>query len=165
VTTPVRLDRTTDRLRPCHDNLATIIPRTDGVHAADLRCTVCNRHRGFLARAAFPFLAEINRLWGTPQTPVLRDRHVEVGDAKMNTQAPRDNAGALFRNTKKTTPQHADYNGSIVVAGTEFWINGWIKEAKTGMKYMSLAVKPKPEETAKRPIANPSDDMADEINF
>jgi hypothetical protein len=73
----------------------------------------------------------------------------------------KDNSGALFRNLKKTTPQHPDYNGSIVVAGTEFWI----KEAKSGTKYMSLSIKPKPDETPRRPIASPADDMADEVAF
>ena len=82
----------------------------------------------------------------------------------MNAQT-KDSTGALFKNTRKSTPQHPDYNGSIVVGGTEFWLNAWIKEAKSGQKYMSLSVKAKPADTPSRPIATPSDDMADEVIF
>ena len=54
-----------------------------------------------------------------------------------------NNRGALFKNEDKQEPTHADYNGSIVVDGVEFWLNAWIKEAKSGGKFMSLSVKPK----------------------
>ena len=53
----VRLDRSTDRERPCCDNLATIHPRPDGPHAAELRCAGCGKHRGWLPRVALDFLA------------------------------------------------------------------------------------------------------------
>lgn len=55
------------------------------------------------------------------------------------------NSGALFKNKEKT-PEHpnwADYNGSINVAGRDYWLSAWVKETKSGEKIMSLAVKPK----------------------
>ena len=54
-----------------------------------------------------------------------------------------DNSGALFRNDKKEQPNHADYNGSAMIDGVEFWLNAWIKESKAGRKYMSLSFRPK----------------------
>ena len=52
-------------------------------------------------------------------------------------------SGALFKNDKKETEKHPDYKGSLNVKGTDYWINAWIKEAKSGIKYMSLSVQPK----------------------
>jgi hypothetical protein len=53
------------------------------------------------------------------------------------------NRGALFKNDDKQEPGHSDYNGSINVDGVEYWLNAWIKDAKSGRKFMSLSVKPK----------------------
>lgn len=53
------------------------------------------------------------------------------------------NRGALFRNDKKEEEKHPDYRGTINVAGTDYWLDAWIKESKAGKKYMSLSVKPK----------------------
>lgn len=52
------------------------------------------------------------------------------------------NSGALFKNTDKPTDKHPDYGGSVNVEGAEYWLNGWIKEGKTG-KFISLSLKPK----------------------
>jgi hypothetical protein len=57
-------------------------------------------------------------------------------------QQQYDNSGILFKNDDKAQPSHADYQGNITVAGTEYWLNAWIKEGKKG-KFMSLSVKPK----------------------
>ena len=50
----VRLDRSIDRQSPCCQNIAIVHPRSEGVHAADLRCASCGKHRGFLRRASSP---------------------------------------------------------------------------------------------------------------
>lgn len=51
--------------------------------------------------------------------------------------------GVLFKNEKKETDNHPDYNGNINVGGVEFWLSAWIKTSESGRKYMSLSVKPK----------------------
>lgn len=58
------------------------------------------------------------------------------------------NRGVLFKNDDKKTERQPDYTGSLNVGGKEFFLDAWIKEAKTGRKYMSVSVK---EKTAKQP--------------
>jgi hypothetical protein len=55
----------------------------------------------------------------------------------------KDNTGSLFVNDRKTTETHPDRTGTIRVAGTEYYLNGWLKKTKDGKPYMSLSVKPK----------------------
>ena len=54
-----------------------------------------------------------------------------------------DNSGMLFKNDRPRDQNSAQYNGSIKVNGSEFWLNAWVKDGKRG-KYFSLSVKPKP---------------------
>ena len=56
----------------------------------------------------------------------------------------RDNSGTLFRNDRKERDTHADYNGTIIVEGKEYFLNAWLKEGQKG-KFFSLSVKPKQE--------------------
>lgn len=60
----------------------------------------------------------------------------------MAKEYDNTNRGALFKNDRKETDNHPDYNGSINVGGVEYWLSAWIKEGKKG-KFMSLSVKPK----------------------
>jgi len=56
----------------------------------------------------------------------------------------RTNSGILGRNDRKTEINHPDFTGSINVEGTDFWLNGWVKERKDGSgKFFSLSVKRK----------------------
>jgi len=54
--------------------------------------------------------------------------------------------GALFKNNKKTSDRHPDYNGSVNAAGVEYWISAWINTARSGLKYMKLALTAKEEQ-------------------
>lgn len=59
------------------------------------------------------------------------------------------NTGMLSRNDRKETEKHPDFKGFCDVAGTEYWISGWIREAgpqaKTpGRKFFSLKFETKP---------------------
>ena len=71
------------------------------------------------------------------------------------------NRGALFKNTKREKDTHPEYNGSINVAGIDYYINAWVKDGKSG-KFFSLSVKPKDAKPAEaRPVA-PATEWADE---
>ena len=76
------------------------------------------------------------------------------------------NRGALFRNDDKdpNDDRDRDYNGTLDVQGTEYWISGWVRTSKNGKKYLSLSIKPKQD---KPPATNKSraDDFDDMISF
>ncbi len=55
----------------------------------------------------------------------------------------KPNTGALFKNTRADKENSPAYRGDLNVDGTDYWIAAWLKEAKDGKKYMSLAVTPK----------------------
>ena len=71
---------------------------------------------------------------------------------------PRDNSGVLFKNDRKERDTHADYNGTIMVDGREYYLNAWIKDGARG-KFMSLSVKPK-EARAKDDYKKPAKQAA-----
>jgi len=81
------------------------------------------------------------------------------------------NRGTMSRNEKKESDTHADYNGQINVGGTEYWLNGWIKDGKEGKKFMSLSVKPKApaarqsSEPTRKSQSSGFDDMPDDLPF
>lgn len=80
------------------------------------------------------------------------------------------NRGALFKNTRKDSDNHPDYNGSINVDGVEYWLSAWVKEGAKG-KFFSLSVKskeqatPKPQAKATAKASSGSDDMDDDLPF
>jgi uncharacterized protein (DUF736 family) len=73
--------------------------------------------------------------------------------------------GGLFKNTDKKSDQHPDYRGEANIDGQPHRISAWIRTAKSGTKYMSLAIQPKESDVERRKSATPSDDMEDSIPF
>mgnify|MGYP000108734433 CR=1 FL=1 len=51
------------------------------------------------------------------------------------------NSGAIFKNDRKTAENQPDYRGKINVDGKEWEISLWLKEAQSGNKYFSAAIK------------------------
>ena len=52
---------------------------------------------------------------------------------------PKEGSGSLFKNDRKTTDNHPDWTGTIMVNGTEHWLSGWVKEGKKG-KFFSISI-------------------------
>ena len=67
----------------------------------------------------------------------------------MVTKSTRfDNSGFLSRNANKQKADDRDYQGSLTVAGVEYWLSGWVKKNERGT-FLKLVVKPKVVEQAK----------------
>lgn len=62
------------------------------------------------------------------------------------TQYDNTNSGALFAAKERKTDNHPTHTGSINVNGVDFWLSAWVKE-KGDMKYFSLSVKEKDQQT------------------
>ena len=61
-------------------------------------------------------------------------------------------SGALFRNQRKESERHPDYNGSLVMPdGTERRLSGWLKDGKQG-KFLSLSLGEPKQSTAQRQV-------------
>ena len=70
--------------------------------------------------------------------------------------ANKDNSGALFKNDRKETDNHPDYNGQALIGGVDYWMSAWMKEAESGRKYMSFSFKPKEAKPESKPAAKPT---------
>lgn len=56
----------------------------------------------------------------------------------------RDNTGTLGRNDRATTDKHPTHKGKARIAGVDYWISAWVKEAgqnskAPGQKFFSLS--------------------------
>ena len=107
------------------------------------------------------FINEITRCFGAPPVSII----LRQGETEMDYD--NTNKGALFRNDDKdpNDDRDRDYNGTLDVEGTEYWLSGWVRTSKkSGKKYLSLSIKPKQD---KPPATNKSraDDFDDEISF
>ena len=68
----------------------------------------------------------------------------------------KPDSGSLFKNDRKERDTHADYRGSALVNGAEYFLDAWLNEARDGSKYMSLKFKRKLGERA-RGYSDPAD--------
>jgi hypothetical protein len=156
----VRLARDIDRHRPCCNNVA-IVHLGKPPHAGELLCAGCGAHRGWLPQATLNFIIDMSERFGAPPEPLVL-RQLQKEKAMAFEQNP--GRGSLFRNTDKKNDDDRDYSGSINIDGREYWLSGWIKEAKSGGKYLSLSIKPKNTSPADE-SKSLADEMNDEIRF
>lgn len=50
------------------------------------------------------------------------------------------NRGVIFKNEKKASDKHPDYQGTINVDGKDKAISLWVKDSKAGKKFFSVAI-------------------------
>jgi uncharacterized protein (DUF736 family) len=56
-------------------------------------------------------------------------------------QYDNTNKGALFRSQDKAEgDKKPDYTGKLNVAGKDYRLAGWLRESKTGTKFLSLSI-------------------------
>jgi hypothetical protein len=104
-------------------------------------------------------IKEVARCFGAPPAAVI----VRRGETEMDYD--NTNRGVLFNEIdKKPGDNDRDYGGSININGEEFWLSGWIKTSKKGMKFMSLSVKAKVEKQAEAAAGKPVS-FDDEVPF
>ncbi len=79
----------------------------------------------------------------------------------MSTFTHKEGAGSLFKNEKKTAENQPDYRGEIMLKGETLIIAGWVKESKSGKKFVSLKVEAqgqRAEAKAEKPT-DPNNDL------
>ena len=52
----------------------------------------------------------------------------------------KEGSASLFKNSRKTSENHPDYTGSIMLQGKEHYLSAWIKESAKVGKYFSISV-------------------------
>jgi hypothetical protein len=77
----------------------------------------------------------------------------------------KDGEGSLFKNDKKAKDTDADYNGSARLNGTDYSINGWKKQARSGVNYLKLSLRPKGEKAGSSPKKSGPFEFEDEIGI
>lgn len=77
----------------------------------------------------------------------------------------RDDSGSLFKNDRKENESQADYTGSAMLAGVEYWMSAWIKNKDDPSKktFMSFSFKRKESKPSGGHVADAADD--DSIPF
>jgi hypothetical protein len=70
----------------------------------------------------------------------------------------KPNTGSLFKAKDRPSESHPEYTGTINVDGKEYWLAGWVNEAKSGQKYFSLKTKLKEAKPAPKPAVRPTHD-------
>lgn len=61
----------------------------------------------------------------------------------------KDGTASLFRVEEKESDKHPDYTGKGKYKGEMVYLSAWIREAKSGKKYLSIAInEPREKESA-----------------
>ena len=62
----------------------------------------------------------------------------------------KPDSGSLFKNDRKKADTDADYNGSGLIDGKEYWLNLWLGQTKDGKRRLNVKFKLKEERKQQR---------------
>ena len=78
----------------------------------------------------------------------------------MSDYTPQPNTFTLFANDKGDNPKRPDYKGDIVLPdGTKMRLSAWVKEGKSGKRFLSGKVEPIQQQTSGGNLAPQDGDM------
>ena len=75
----------------------------------------------------------------------------------------KNNTGSLWRNEKKEEEKHADFKGTVMIDGVEYWQSAWVNSTKEGKKYFGQTFQRKdaprelPKQAPTRDVPDDSD--------
>jgi hypothetical protein len=158
---------------PCRQcgSAAAVIRPAPAPHAAALHCVDCGTHRQWTAPSDYAavreFAVEVAASFGdlgaiSFRGAIQRQDNREATDMQKKDAFDNSNSGVLFRNDNKQSDKHADYRGEVNVAGIDYWLNGYVRASKKGVRFIAFKLKPKKQEATAAP-AKPEFD--DEISF
>jgi hypothetical protein len=144
---------------PCRrcGSATAIIRSAPPPHAAALHCVDCGTHRQWMARADCTaireFVVDIAARFGEPRAisfrrATQRQGNQEATDMQKKGAFDNSNSGVLFKNDNKQSDKHADYRGEVNAAGVDYWLNGYVRTSKKGVKFIAFKLKPKQQEAA-----------------
>ena len=84
----------------------------------------------------------------------------------MPKQFDETNRGVLFNNRdRKSSEKDRDYGGKVNVEGKEYWLSGWIKTSKKGLKFLSLSLQAVESQRVEGERPTLRDELRNEIPF
>jgi hypothetical protein len=105
-------------------------------------------HKTQLA-SAIDYERKYRREYASPLTVPTVNPTIQTKEADVAYEQ-KDLTGALFRipEDKRKSESWPTHEGSVIVEGRKYYLSAWVKEAKSGQKYFSLALKPADEKPA-----------------
>ena len=83
----------------------------------------------------------------------------------MAQEYDNTNTIAIFKADKGDNPKRPDYSGNLNCEGTEYKVSLWMRESKTGTKFLSGQIQPKEEPKNKSSKAQSIDEFKDDLPF
>lgn len=84
----------------------------------------------------------------------------------MNDQYEiKDGTFSLFRVEDKESDKHPDYTGKGKFKGEMFYVAGWVREAKSGKKYLSCTIQEPRDNLAAKTVADKVAELKEDIPF
>ena len=80
----------------------------------------------------------------------------------MMTNYDNSNRGQIWKNDRKTTDKHPDFNGTINVDGKEYWLSAWKRRDDANPKAPVLSFSVQAKDVPKQqPTPNLNEDFDD----